>query len=93
MNVIYPISFTDGTCPHCGEKSLRFVDKFDHKSKDPIYPANKLVCINCDKEFFIRWIQDNDNKEKMIPLTCSDNMKDKFEKEIIDFAIKNRRKI
>ena len=54
MSVIYPVSFTDGTCPHCGEKSLRFIDKFDNKSKDPIYPANKLVCTNSNKEVFIR---------------------------------------
>lgn len=94
MSIIYPISYTNGKCPHCSkDNSLRFLDKFDNKSKDPIYTANKMVCLNCNSEFFIRWIQDPDNKKEMLPAVCSDNRKQKFEDEIIKFAKENRREI
>lgn len=92
--MIYPISFIENICVHCGKKNtLRFVDKYNNLSKDPIYPSIKIKCIDCDTGYFIRWIPDENDKDKMISITCSDNVKEVFEKDIIKYSEDHRRKI
>lgn len=92
--IIYPIAFENKTCTKCGaENSIRFKDKFDNVSKDSIYPVHLLHCINCKTDFFIRWVDDTEKDGCMNPVICSDNMKSKFEKDIIKQSEDNRRKI
>lgn len=91
--MIYPISFIDNTCVHCGEqRSVKFVDIYRNNVKDPIYPATKMVCMKCNTEYFIRWIS-KENSDEMIPVTCSDNIKQIFEEEIIKYSKEHRRKL
>lgn len=94
MSKVYPIAFTNRECTKCGAKnSLRYIDKYDHIMKDEIYPISKMYCTSCNTDFYIRWIKPNESEEKMIPIICSDNLKDKVELEMIEFAKSKRRKI
>ena len=92
--MIFPISFVDNICVHCGEeKTLRFEDIYRNNVKDPIYPATKILCTKCNTEYFIRWISKEDDVGEMIPITCSDNVKQIFEEEIIKYSKEHRRKL
>ena len=93
MNIVYPINFTKNICSKCGtEGTLIYVDKNGNDMRTMIYPAFAIRCINCGTKFSIRWINKEDS-DKMIPITCSDKLKDDFEKEIIEKSKQQRRQI
>ena len=92
MSIIYPVRFHNNTCVHCGKTgTLRLKDKFGNITKSPVYTVNNLVCINCEREFFIKWEKESD--EKMKPTSCSDSLISDFEKEIIEYSLSNKRRL
>lgn len=89
--MIYPFSFTDGTCVHCAApQSLTFMDKYGKETKDPIYSATGLICKSCKTKFRIHWT----NIDGILyPLCCSDEYKDEVVDNMIKYALQNRRKL
>ena len=89
--MIYPFSFIDRTCVHCGaSKGLVFLDKYNKETNNPIYAVNKMICKSCRTEFRIHWIDIDGN---MIPCCCSDEYKDIVINNMTRFAIENRREL
>ena len=70
--MIYPFSFIDRTCVHCGApKGLVFLDKYNKENNNTIYDINKMICKLCRTEFRIHWIDIDGNI-----FTCN-SLKDK----------------
>lgn len=91
MKLKYPIYFEGNTCIRCGcNGSLTFRDRMGQESRRPIYPICKMVCLNCNTEYFVRWIR-NDN-DKMIPICVGKDEVKQFEDGIVKFAMESRRK-
>lgn len=90
-DIIYPVVSVNSICPHCG-KELVFIDKFGNKNNDPIYPISKFKCKDCDNEFYIKWVH-IDGEEVLVPVPTSHHSIERFEKEIIEFAEKNKRNL
>ncbi len=90
MAINYPIYFKDNTCPHCGSKSIIFLDKFNRECKNPIYPINYMICTKCKRKFFIQWISD---KDTMIPVTTSKDSLTIFENNIVKYSLEHKRKL
>lgn len=92
-NIIYPIRFRSNTCVHCGkDETLRFKDKFGNITLNPVYVVENLVCINCNREYPIKW-EKSEKTEKMVPTGCSTNLISEFEQDIIKFSLENRRQL
>lgn len=91
-NIIYPVRFRNNTCVHCGATdTLRFKDKFNNITKNPVYSVNNMICTKCGREYSIKWERESD--EKMIPTCCSDNLILEFEQDIIKFSLEHKRKL
>lgn len=86
----YPIYFYGNTCIHCGSNgSLTFVDRMGKETRRPIYPICKMICKECNTEYFVKWIKNFD--ETLVPVCVSKDEITKFEKEIVQFAMQNKR--
>lgn len=93
--MIYPISFTKNMCCACGSAgTLRFEQENGSIVKDPIYSITSIVCEKCNTKYFIKWIPKGmtDNAH-LIPITTSTDTIDKFEKEIIEYSQRYKRKL
>ena len=68
----YPFYFDNyKICIHCASSNVKLIDKFDKPVKgDSIYPISKLRCMDCNTEYYIRWVKND--KGKIIPICCSD---------------------
>jgi len=93
MNVIYPISFDDGTCPHCCTKGkLNYFDKYGHQTNFDLYSISTIRCDNCGTEFFLKWDKEEEDDEfRYHPISFSNI--NEFEKDIIKFSKDNVRDI
>ena len=89
--VIYPFSFDNGICPHCGSNSIKYLDKYDKITIPDIYPVDKMICNNCNKEFLINWNKHDDEDYTASP--NSYNLIEVFEEDIVKFSKDNKRDI
>lgn len=86
----YPIYFENGICPHCGKTGLQYMDRSGSIVRNLIYPIQYIVCLQCRRRFFIRWI---DKEDKKIPVTCAKSSIHEFEDSISEFSKRSKRKI
>ena len=92
--MIYPVSFVNNDCCHCGGRNtLRFEQENGSIVKDPIYGITSIYCKKCLTKFFIKWVQESDNSNKMIPLAVSADVIPAFEEDIIKYSKQFKRKI
>ena len=57
---IYPVVFENTTCPHCGEKAVKYKNEFDKLTKEiDLYRIKSMVCEKCGREFFIKWEEED----------------------------------
>lgn len=64
-------------CPHCGQNSLKFVDKFGRETTTEVYPFDHIKCTNCHRRFSIRWMKDP-KTGKMVPSAVEPSIKQEF---------------
>ena len=89
----YPFYFEDfRICIHCGSDNVRPIDKFNRPTnKNFIYPITKFRCMDCDREYYIKWVKNSEGKT--IPVCCGESDLDKVAKNIINISNNQRRKI
>jgi len=93
MNIIYPISFDNGVCPHCCSKGyLKHFDKYGHQTNFDLYSVSTIKCDKCGTEFFIRWNKNSEDDDyRYYPISF--DIINTFEKNIIEYSKKNARDI
>lgn len=92
--MIYPISFVNNDCCHCGGRNtLRFEQENGSIVKDPIYGINSIYCKKCLTKFFIKWIPDSKDETKMVPIATSFETIGIFENDIIEYSKQYKRKL
>jgi len=88
----YPFYFINDTCPDCGKtKSIVKVNKYGKITKDDLYPLDHFHCINCNKDFSIEWLQENNMYN--VPVVSDEYTISEMISNIIDYANKKRRKV
>lgn len=88
----YPIFFYDyRICIHCGSHSVVPIDRFGRTSVNMIYPISYLQCKKCGTTYNIKWIKDEN--DKYIPTCCDIDSKRDVERNILLYAISQKRHI
>ena len=89
----YPLYFEDfRKCIHCGGNNVRPIDKFNRPTnKNFIYPITKFRCMDCNREYYIKWVENSEGK--IIPVCCGESDLDKVVENIININTKGRKNI
>ncbi len=86
-----PFCFSDyRICVKCGKKAVEMFDKFNRPTHTKLYPVTRMRCANCGAVYYIKWIDEDNNK---IPVCTDIDAINKFEDSIIEYAKEMRRKI
>ena len=59
-------SYNYRICPHCNQKKVVMLDMKGKEIDIPIFSISKLRCNACHKEFFPRWIPDENGELVMV---------------------------
>ena len=89
----YPVYFEDfRICIHCGSNSVRAINRFNKPTndfKDFIHPISKFRCMDCNREYYIKWVKDKEGK--IIPVCCGESDINKVANDIINISKDKRR--
>jgi hypothetical protein len=89
----YPFYFEDfRKCIHCGGNNVRPIDKFNRPTnKNFIYPITKFRCMDCNREYYIKCVENSEGET--VPVCCGESDVDRVVDNIIDISPRKRKNI